>query len=147
MKRCYLLSCLLLGVPSANAEPFFLNGNQLLSMCEERAGSAGQFQCIGFLQGVHDTIAQTRWAFGVSPCLSMSVNVYQVRDVVVRYLKDYAQIRHGTAAGLASEAITRAWCSNDSPTVSRIPEEPKPKWEPVPVKKPAKPLPLDTDVR
>jgi len=29
--------------------------------------------------------------------------------------------------------------------VSRIPEQTKPQWKPVPVKKPAKPLPLDTE--
>ena len=70
MKRALLLSCLLLGVPSANAGQVagFANGNALLRLCEARRGSANSILCLGYVEGISDAINYYRVTHGARNC-------------------------------------------------------------------------------
>jgi hypothetical protein len=98
----------LLTVTSARAQ-WYQNGNTLLEICESQNGG-DRIGCNAYLEGIVDAIEGARVARGFSSCLRGGVQVNQVRDVVVTYLKTNASKRDVSAGWLASWAIEEAWC-------------------------------------
>jgi hypothetical protein len=146
-----LTMALTVATTAAHAEGLVLQwmtGNELFDKCSQPPNGSGLYsQCIGYVEGVVDVLNLHRTMDGYSNCIPVNVQASQLRDVAMNYLREHPQDRHLGAAMLTITAFAQAWCpANDQPTVSRIPEQEPPKWRaPVPVKKPGKPLPLDTE--
>jgi hypothetical protein len=61
-----------------------------------------------YIQGVRDTIDLMQ--YGTQRCIPQSVNLRQLQDVAVRYLKQHPETRHFNAVVLIAAAIREAWC-------------------------------------
>jgi len=166
MKRLAIIGAVLLlsagTTVTSTARADFLDGNKLLALCTSEI-PADKNACAAYLMGATDAFNYTmQLAVGIgieqrtgtrpsmadiNRCVPVGVTTIQVRDTVVHYLQQHPEKRHYGVSQVFVHAIMGAFCPSeeDAPTVSRIPEQPKPKWQPVPVKKPAKPLPLDTE--
>jgi hypothetical protein len=141
---------ILAGYASAHAGGFtyFEDGNKLYRECSEGMGGIHYGFCLAFIQGVADAMQVSRFTSAQESCIPQHVQLGQVVDVTRAFLRDHPESRHKPAAALAIAAINDAFCPDDSLTVSRIPDQPQ--WKkvpqgPMPVKKPMKPLPLDTE--
>ncbi|MGC2464984.1 MAG: Rap1a/Tai family immunity protein [Candidatus Acidiferrum sp.] len=85
-------------------------GNDLLESCE----STGHFEqafCFGYITGVTDTDAMDGAAFPDRrrSCVAENVSNGQVKDVVVKYLRDHPEERHLLAAILIVKAMSQAF--------------------------------------
>jgi Rap1a immunity proteins len=146
MKRLAIIAtALLLSAGGAAAEN--QNGNELLTECT--AQDTTLQMCIAYIRGARDMLDALQLAGSGQRCIPQLATLGQVKDVVVRYLRQHPEERHYWRATLIIAAVREAWCpDDDSPTVSRIPEQPQ--WKkvpqgPMPVNKRTKPLPLDPE--
>ena len=96
-----------LSAPSALAGAGFETGNDLYTMCnEDDYYSRGV--CIGYIMGIVDDFGEEPHT---STCrLPRHITAAQVRDVVVKYLRDHPAERHLSASSEAWVAIFNAWC-------------------------------------
>lgn len=88
--------------------PTFRDGNELYRLC------ASQFEtekvnCLGYIQGAADSLEAARLVARMLPCIKEPVELGQIQDVVILYLRDHPEIRHRGAAGLIWAAIADAW--------------------------------------
>lgn len=80
----------------------FDGGNDLLRICED---PRGEMLCLGTVIGHYDMMEAWGFACGSAPGVTKS----QVKDIVVKYLRDNPSQRHQPAAFLSAEAITKAF--------------------------------------
>ncbi|HAD86585.1 MAG TPA: hypothetical protein DCG48_04415 [Rhodospirillaceae bacterium] len=96
---------------------FFETGNSLYSDCEGE--DFKKFKCFGYVVGAYDMHAFMAAAIKRSGgkqviCGPDGLTVGQMRDVVVKYLKDNPDKRHHPASILAFAAFADAWpCPNN----------------------------------
>jgi Rap1a immunity proteins len=83
------------------------DGNELLRMCNDPNPTNSGF-CLGYTNGVSDTLE----TFNVA-CLSLGVTTGQVRDIVIKYLRDHPDQRHHNADFLATRALLVAFPCED----------------------------------
>jgi hypothetical protein len=117
-----LVSLLVIGVPaSASAQPqtsfgparadvhSFVLGNKLYGWCVDD-GETAQAACVQYIVGVADTEAQHEM-FKASPwaCMPDNLTDGQLRDLVIKYLRDNPAIRHNSAANLVIFALKGAF--------------------------------------
>lgn len=85
-----------------------LDGNRLLSMCDESASF-----CVGYIFGVMDAFGMGRasgqWATEVDYCAPEQPSGRQVEDIVTAYLEGIPKTRHQHAATLVVYALADAW--------------------------------------
>lgn len=145
MKRLAIIAAALL-LSAGGAKATDWDGNQLLRECTGY-DVTDTLRCLAYIRGARDMLDALQMAGSGERCIPQPATLDQVKDVVVRYLRQHPEVRHFTRPSLIVAAVREAWCPDDSPTAARIPEQPQ--WkkvpEPLPVKKPAKPLPLDTE--
>lgn len=94
---------------SAPARSEFYDGNRILERCE----SPDIYEkgiCLGFVIGATDSLMNFRRYSGRSECVRDSASAGQVRDIVVKYLKDNPATRDDAANSLAIQAIVAAFC-------------------------------------
>jgi hypothetical protein len=114
MKRIILVTTLLtvLGSGSASAT----TGNDLLKHCG--ASNEGDVKtamyiaaCTSYLSGVWNTLKMFEEdnVVGFAKCIPDGVTVDQVRDVVIKRLKDNPKDRHWYAAAHVMYAMAEAW--------------------------------------
>ena len=85
----------------------FVTGNDLLSNC---SGSVTfHLRCVGYIQGVADTMQNIRAVYGLSPCPPGGVTERQIEDVVISDLRANATTRDQSAASLIVGSIVDAW--------------------------------------
>jgi hypothetical protein len=101
--------------PAARSQTFvgtvnaFHTGNQLMIYCS-RSPSDDQSACFGYLSGVADTLAGHDRVLGLPPaCIPAGVTHEQLRDIVMAYLQQHANIRHQGASYLTTLALTTAF--------------------------------------
>lgn len=96
--------------PSKHADLDLVEGNGLLEACTSRQPLQGAM-CIGYIRGVIDGENMMGTAINKKPlaCLSEGVTLGQVKDVVVKYLRDYPAERNKPSAGLIGIAAATAW--------------------------------------
>ena len=110
MKRLILALAMVVMVSPAWGAVVFKNGNKLLSDCNESLGSHSEAFCIGYIMGVYDAIQSNDGTLnGFTNCSGDFVVNGQIRDVVVKWLKDNPQHRHNGASGLISHALQEAF--------------------------------------
>jgi Rap1a immunity proteins len=90
---------------TAQAQGGFLTGNELLTYCKG-GDSKDQAQCLGYIEGVVDTLAFS--PLPLSCRLSGGVTVGQLKDVVVNALIADPTERHFAAFSLVRSAIADA---------------------------------------
>ena len=126
----------------------FQSGNELLVDCQTSPSDSKKMYCLGYVVGAADMFEAWRRSAGLPACIPEGVQAGQLQDVVVQFIKSHPADRHYAGSSLVIMALVPAFCPPaDAPAVSRIPEQPQWKNVPaaVPVKKPLKPLPLDTE--
>jgi len=87
------------------------SGNDLLRFCTSDPNSPEQSFCLGYLHGVVDGAIGIRVS-EVRPQifeLPAGVDILQVRDVVVKFLKENPKDRHLGAVALVFKALTEAY--------------------------------------
>jgi hypothetical protein len=109
----FLLSALLLLLVSASAHGQRVStttGNDLLESCESKGNLEHAF-CLGYIIGVTDVEGMDSAVFPERrrSCVAENVSNGQVRDVVVKYLKDHPEERHLQAAILVVKAMGQAF--------------------------------------
>ncbi|MBG6203068.1 hypothetical protein IWQ48_004225 [Labrenzia sp. EL_13] len=84
----------------------FLVGNQLFKACT----SNDVMFCTGYIVGVKDGLAApgagSDWMNG---CIPEGATIRQFKDVVVKYLKQNPELRHGPAAMLVINGIVQGF--------------------------------------
>ena len=111
MKFLFSAALLLLLSSSAHAQRVSTTtGNDLLESCE----STGHFEqafCLGYITGVTDLDGADGSVFPERrrSCVAENVSNGQVRDVVVKYLKDHPEERHIQASILIVKAMAQAF--------------------------------------
>ena len=126
MKRVAIIAtALVLSAGSATAEDFapegfvnFIDGNRLYKYCTS-VSLADQSVCQGYVQGASDMLNVLRASLIQKNCTNARVYSGQVHDVVVNFLRQRPELRHGSAGELIFLALTDAFCPG------KIPEPPK----------------------
>jgi hypothetical protein len=86
----------------------FVTGNDLLRYCEDPQ-VAPENICLGYVLGVADSLDARRVLDHVRECIPKGVAPTQVRDIVVKFLNSYPQVRQDPAANLIGVAVILAW--------------------------------------
>ncbi len=103
-------------VPPKSDSFSFKSGNDLLHDCQQpEMSSAGV--CIGYILGVLDMInteqnsgrSRESLSQGGDVCLPPTIDGWQVRDVVKKYLVDHPEARSLHASRLVWRAVVKAW--------------------------------------
>ena len=86
----------LLGKAQAGA----ITGNELFALCKDTNG-VGQVRCLEYIHGVSDMMVVMRYGeAGLNvPCFPETVDLFQRRDIVVRWLEEHPETRHEPALG------------------------------------------------
>lgn len=81
----------------------FQNGNELLAMCTSNETVVEKMNCIGYLQGLVDTMLAIQLKTP-SPrtniCIPEGVSGGQIKDIVVKNLRNLPEVRHLDAASI-----------------------------------------------
>jgi hypothetical protein len=109
----FLAVALLTGSVEADDIPFspFISGNDLWTWCSSREVRSVNL-CLGYALGAADvwTVVSTRPQWDLAKvCLPSAVKPDQVRDVVIRYLREHPEDRHNPAALAAYSALKDAF--------------------------------------
>lgn len=98
-------------VTSQPAAAAFNTGNEVLQKCDEGADTQDIAYCLGYIAGAVDQIAL--WTnYGGKNCIPSNATLGQMRDVIVKYLKDHPQDRHRSAPLLSYMALGEAYSCN-----------------------------------
>jgi len=102
--RSSVASLLLLVALPATAAAARLDGNILLARCSAQDVKSCSVYLDGFADALRESPGDTRPA-----CVPDSVNGLQLRDVVIKLLRDEPQNRQQPAARLVMRAYAKAW--------------------------------------
>src|SRR5262249_49843735 len=97
---------------------FQVDGNMLLALCGPNAYPADLPYCYGFLLGTANTMRGLDEGF--RSCMP-GYSAVQLRDAVVRVLRNRPEVRHLGGAELVSQAIQDAW---NCPLTGNQPQQP-----------------------
>jgi Ssp1 endopeptidase immunity protein Rap1a len=87
------------------------SGNDLLRFCTSDPNSAEQSFCLGYLHGLVDGVMGLSVIEGRPQIFDIpsGADILQVRDVVVKFLKENPKDRHLAAVALVFKALTQAF--------------------------------------
>jgi hypothetical protein len=103
-------------VPPNSNSVSFKSGNDLLHDCQQPEMSSAGI-CMGYILGVLDMInteqnsgsSEVRLSTNEMVCLPPTIDGWQIRDVVKKYLVDHPEERNLHAAQLVWKAVVKAW--------------------------------------
>jgi Rap1a immunity proteins len=104
-----VLSALVYAAPSY-AE--FLDGNRLFELCDDEAPDYKQDVCLGYVMGVIDVLvsySDVEIEQRIGLCAPKNVSAAQLREIVVRYLKQHPEERHYAALNTVGAAVRDAF--------------------------------------
>jgi hypothetical protein len=87
----------------AHAEPISTTGNAFYNQCKDENSSSG-LVCSVYVNGLMDGIIYSNFV-----CIPPEVNVGQLRDVILAYLRDHPSERHARTGDLAVVALAMAF--------------------------------------
>lgn len=92
-----------------HANAGFKTGSVLYDDCQ--GNNNLKMYCLGYIIGITDMLSalHTMGALEDRPCIPVGVNAGDVRDVVVKFLREHPESRHLTAASLAAIALRSAY--------------------------------------
>ena len=83
---------------------YFYTGNEIFQRCNSDIGTPDSVGCVGYVAGIADALTLTN-----TICVPTDVSVVQVRDIVLKYLREHPERRHYNASGLAATALVSAF--------------------------------------
>ena len=105
MMRFALAGCLMLGASAAHAQRVSkVDGNRLMAMCSTRPAG----ECDAYLSGIADAI-EAEGRAKASACIPTAVTGTQLREVVLKYMRDNPQTRQAHAGALTIKAFSAAF--------------------------------------
>ena len=92
-----------------------IHGNDLLRMCASQVGTSEETFCTGFIVGARDGVVLATELREVKPIFEMPVEVIpeQLKDVVVKYLKEHPEEHHKPGGLLVIFALSKAFPPQD----------------------------------
>lgn len=94
-------------IPAPAQSSVFMTGNTLYEECQRPNNS----NCVGYIMAVSDTLtdgaAMRRGSSNL--CVSAGVEITQLVDVVISFLRDHPQHRHASASSIVIYALERAF--------------------------------------
>ena len=94
-------------VAARQADANFQTGNDLLRFCEDISDS-GYGRCLGYVEGVVDSLEVARSDHHLPPCVREGIGTAQVHNAVIKYLRDHPETREQTASRLVVIAVSSA---------------------------------------
>lgn len=93
-----------------NAEAVFMDGNDLLEMCQS-SNYTRKFMCMGYIEAIYDVIKDGNKINGFPVCIPKTTNITvgQIVDIAKMFLSNHPEIRHDDAPGLVSGALFDAF--------------------------------------
>jgi hypothetical protein len=86
----------------------FEDGNGLYALCTSN-NLGEQVHCMGYIEGVVDTMKDIDRAFNKPQCVPDGTHAKQTVDVVVNYLRDHPVERSYSASSDVYAAVAQAW--------------------------------------
>ena len=111
-RKAFFVGMMILGsLMCAHRAQAATSGNDLLRFCTSDANSAEQSFCLGYLHGLVDGVMGLRVTERRPQVFELpeGVDILQVRDVVVKFLKENPKDRHLGAVALVLKALTLAY--------------------------------------
>jgi len=84
------------------------DGNALLQQCTATVGAFMEF-CFGYIDAIAESLSEDRRLGVLDVCVPAEVDDVQLRDVVVKFLKENYGLRSLSAPGLVAQALTEAY--------------------------------------
>jgi hypothetical protein len=110
--RKFLLSSLAisLNVLPVRASAQNLNyGDELLRYCTDAPESFGRGVCHGYILAIASVLSEGNSINGHKACIPQSINLGQIVDTSIRYIRDNAATRQYTTAALIAQALERSF--------------------------------------
>ena len=103
MKRSLLAAAAAL-LMATTAQAGFYDGAKLHELCSDRDRAI----CMGYAAGLVDTLLQSEpWANAICP--PPNVKLGSVTDIIARELANHPELRHLSAASIATTALRKAF--------------------------------------
>jgi Ssp1 endopeptidase immunity protein Rap1a len=96
---------LLYGAPAPAAVK---DGNALLQQCTATVGAFMEF-CFGYIDAIADSLLEDRRLGLVDNCFPAELDDVQLRDIVVKFLRENYDLRRLAAPGLVAQALSEAY--------------------------------------
>jgi hypothetical protein len=109
--RAFRLSAvIMLGVllPAAPSLAAFRDGNGLLQLCTATIGAQMDF-CYGYIDAVTDYLVVNNVMGDISACITTELDDGQLRDLVIRFLRQNPKLRRVAASELIARALAEAF--------------------------------------
>ena len=113
MKFIMTISAAIIVATIAPAKASYMTGNELLEECTGNVGK--QMSCLGYIEGVSDSLDLGRANNSRSGCVADGVTAGQLQDVVIRYLRNNPEKRNFDASVLTVIALGEAWNCKSKP--------------------------------
>jgi hypothetical protein len=104
-----LVAALMPASARANTARAFKDGNDLSRLCAEPMDTFGNGECLGFVTGISDAMADGNPIGGWSACIPLDVTIGQAADVAKQFLTSHPELRHLVAASLVAAALAQAF--------------------------------------
>jgi Rap1a immunity proteins len=85
------------------------HGDELLKYCGDPAESFGRGVCHGYILSIASVLSEGNAISGHKACIPSAVNLGQIVDTSVRYIKDNAATSQYTAAVLIAKSLERSF--------------------------------------
>ena len=109
MKRILCASIVMgLALSGTVASAKVRDGNQLLQQCTATIGAHVNF-CFGYIDAVVDLLLEKNEIDGFNACISSELDDPQLRNIVVKFLKDNPDLSHLSAPNLIARALAEAF--------------------------------------
>ena len=109
MRRAhYATLAIVLSLCGAGSEAKVRDGNQLLAQCTATIGAPMNF-CFGYIDAVFDLLLENNGIDGFTACVSSELDDPQLRNLVVKFLKDNPDLRRLGAPNLIARALAASF--------------------------------------
>jgi hypothetical protein len=85
-----------------------MDGNDLLKQCTATIGALIQF-CFGYIDAITDSLLENRRLGAPDICVPDGLDDTQLREIVVKFLKENYRLRPLAAPALVAQALTEAY--------------------------------------
>jgi hypothetical protein len=117
VKRLALGLCLLAGASGAGLcasiagyqgrhVAAFEDGERLFGQCTDAVSEGA---CLNYIAGIADAMTNRNPIYRAKACVPDNVQIYQLRDVVVGFLRDHPEIRQQVGAQLVASAFQQSF--------------------------------------
>ena len=84
------------------------DGNRLLAQCTATIGAQMNF-CFGYIDAVVDLLVENNGIDGFTACISTELDDPELRNIVVKFLKDNPDLRRLGAPDLVARALAASF--------------------------------------